>query len=188
MIRNKKLVDKRYRIEDNYVNWSNWRQFNAIETNHKCRKNVFDCFIEKTELIKPVIEKRFSKIRYIYEYEGGMNPLHGYLESEGISYNMLKEFVEGLANATSKLFNERLVTLSNKIFDRNPEYYDDFYYFRNRVFKDISDEFANVNPISTVIKTLRDLRMNVKKYLMIQRIEKINIQPLSAFLYTFHQI
>ncbi len=92
-----------------------------------------------------------------------MNPLYGYLESEVISYNKLKEFVQGLANATSKLFNERLVTLSNKIFDRNPEYYDDFHYFRNRVFKNISDEFANVNPISTVIKTLRDLRMNVKK-------------------------
>ena len=92
-----------------------------------------------------------------------MNPLYGYLESEVISYDKLKDFVHGLANATSKLFNERLVTLSNKIFDRNPEYYDDFYYFRNRVFKNISDEFANVNPISAVIKTLRDLRMNVKK-------------------------
>jgi hypothetical protein len=31
-----------------------------------------------------------------------------------------------------------------------------------RVFKDISDEFANVNPISTVIKT-KELRMNAKK-------------------------
>ena len=149
-IRNKQWVYKRYRIEDNYVNW---RQFNAIETNHNYRKNVFDCFIEKTELIKPVIEKRFNKIRNIYEYDGGMNPLHGYLESEGVSYNKLKEFVENLANLTSKLFNERLVALSNKIFDRNPKYYDDFYYFRNRVFKEISDEFAKVNPISTVIKT-----------------------------------
>ena len=80
-IRNKKLVDKRYRIEDNYVNWSNWRQFNAIETNHNYRKNVFDHFIEKIEWIKPVIEKRFNKIRNIYEYEEGMNHLRGYLES-----------------------------------------------------------------------------------------------------------
>ena len=70
-------------------------------------------------MIKPVIEKRFNKIRSIYEYDGGMNPLNGYLESEGISYNKLKEFVENLANSTSKLFRERLVILSNKIFDRN---------------------------------------------------------------------
>lgn len=70
-LRNTKLVDKRYRIEDNYVNWSNWRQFSAIETNHNHRKNVFDCFIEKTELLKPVIEKRFNRIRHIYENEGG---------------------------------------------------------------------------------------------------------------------
>ena len=104
-IRNKKLVDKRYRIGDNYVNWSNWRQFNAIETNHNYRKNVFDHFIEKSELIKPVIEKGFNKIRNIYEYEGGMNPLLGSLESEGVSYDKLKEFVENLANSTSKLFS-----------------------------------------------------------------------------------
>jgi hypothetical protein len=51
-----------------------------------------------------------------------MNPLYGYLESKGVSYDKLKEFVQGLANSTSKLFNERLVTLSNKICDRNPEY------------------------------------------------------------------
>jgi hypothetical protein len=138
------------------------RQFSAIETNHNHRKNVFDCFIEKTELLKPVIEKRFNRIRHIYKYDGGTNLLYWYLESEGVLYNKLKEFVQGLTNAKSKLFNKRLVILSNKISDRNPEYYD-FYYFRNRVFKDISDEFANVNPISAVIKTLRDLRMNTKK-------------------------
>jgi hypothetical protein len=80
-IRNKKLVDKRYRIGDNYVSCSNWRQFDEIETNHNYRKNVFDHFIEKTEWIKPVIGKRFNKIRNIYEYEEGMNPLCGYLES-----------------------------------------------------------------------------------------------------------
>ena len=101
-------MDKRYRIEDNYVNWSNWRQFSAIETYHNNRKNVFVCFIEKTELLKPVIEKRFNRIRHIYEYEGGMNPLYGYLESGGVSYDKLKEFVQGLANATSKLFTTLL--------------------------------------------------------------------------------
>ena len=47
--------------------------------------------------------------------------------------------------------------------------------------KEISDEFAKVNPISTVIKTLRDLKMNVKKHPLIQRIEKINIHIPSAF-------
>ena len=96
-----------------------------------------------------------------------MNPLYGYLESKGVSYDKLKEFVQGLANSTSKLFNKRLVTLSNKISNRNPEYYDDFYYFRNRVFKDISDEFANVNPISAVIKTLRD-KNECKKNIIFQ--------------------
>ncbi len=75
-IRNKKLVGKRYRIGGNYVSWSNGRQFDAIETNHNYRKNVFDHFIEKIEWIKPVIEKRFNKIRNIYEYEEGMKIIY----------------------------------------------------------------------------------------------------------------
>ncbi len=55
-------------------------------------------------------------------------------------------------------------------------------------FIKISDEFAKVNPISTVIKTLRDLKMNVKKHPLIQRIEKINIHLPSAFYIHFLQI
>jgi len=46
-IRNKKLVDKRYRIGDNYVNWSNWRQFNAIETNHTIERMFLIVLLRK---------------------------------------------------------------------------------------------------------------------------------------------
>ena len=56
--RNAGIIDKRYKLEGDYVNWNNWRQFNAVERNHKHRKDVFDCFIEKTELLRPLIEKK----------------------------------------------------------------------------------------------------------------------------------
>ena len=151
------------RIEDNYVNWSNWRQFSAVENNYLNRKNVFDCFIEKTGKLKPIIDNRFTKISEIYESEGKMNPLDGYLESEKINHKCLVEFIEDLANHTKKTFNERFIAISKTMLGRNPEYFDDYYYFRNQIYKEISYEFAQVDPISTVIKTLKDLGIDINK-------------------------
>ncbi len=162
-IRNTKVVDKRYKIDGNYVNWSNWRQFNASEKSHKRRKDVFDCFIDKTELLESVIEKRFTEIKEIYETQGKMNPLQGYLEDENMSYQSLSLFIEDLAERTKKLFWERFVAISNKIFGRDPEYFDDFYYFRNQIFNDLSGKFAQVNPISIVMNTMKDLDIDINK-------------------------
>ena len=92
-----------------------------------------------------------------------MNPLHGYLESEGVSYDNLKEFVENLANSTSKLFNEKLVSLSSKIFDRNPEYYDDFYYFRNRSYSDMDSSFLKIEPLGEVKKVLASMEFDLSR-------------------------
>jgi hypothetical protein len=72
-------MEKRFKINNNYVNWSNWRQFNAIEKNDKNRKYVFDKFINKTEIISPIIEKRFNKIMDIYYEEGKTNILHQFV-------------------------------------------------------------------------------------------------------------
>lgn len=45
--RNTKVIDKRYKTGDNYVNWSNWRQISAIESNPQVRKDVFDCSLRR---------------------------------------------------------------------------------------------------------------------------------------------
>lgn len=92
-----------------------------------------------------------------------MNPLQGYLDSENISYQSLTNLIEYMANHTKKLFGEKIIELSNAIFGKNPEYFDDFYYFRNRIFEDISEKFALVNPISTVMKTMKDLSFDITK-------------------------
>lgn len=73
-IRNTKVDDKRYKIGDNHINW---RQFNATESNPQNRKNVFNCFADKTSMLEPIIDDRFTKIREIYEIEGRMNPSEG---------------------------------------------------------------------------------------------------------------
>lgn len=162
-IRNTKVVDKRYKIGSNYVNWSNWRQFSAIESNHQHRKNVFDCFIEKTNLLEPIINNRFTKIREIYEIEGRLNPLDGYLESENIILSSLIEFIENLVNHTKKKFEEQIVTISKRTLGKSVEYFDDFYYFRNRIFKEISSEFEQIDPILSITNTLSDLGMDISK-------------------------
>lgn len=161
--RNTKIIDKRYKLGGTYVNWNNWRQFNATEGNHKRRKDVFDCFIEKAELLRPLIEERFSNIKEIYETEGKMNPLQGYLDSENISHQSLTWFIEDMANYTKKLFGEKIIELSNMIFGKNPEYFDDFYYFRNRIFEDMSEKFVRVDPILTVMKTMKELSIDINK-------------------------
>jgi hypothetical protein len=161
--RNTKVFDKRYKIGDNYVNWNNWRQFSAIESNHQHRKNVFDCFVEKTSMLEPIIDDRFTKIREIYEIEGRMNPLEGYLESENITLSSLIEFIENLVNHTKKMFEEQMVTISNRMLGRSVEYFDDFYYFRNQIFKEISSEFEQVDPILSVTNTLSDLGMDTSR-------------------------
>ena len=51
--------------------------------------------------------------------------------------------------------------------------------------KEISDEFAKVNPISTVIKTLCDLKMNVKKISFDSEDRKNKYPSSICFLYTF---
>ncbi|MDQ4073476.1 MAG: hypothetical protein M3162_04130 [Thermoproteota archaeon] len=162
LARNKRIIDKRFKINNNYVNWSNWRQFNAVEKKDENRKDVFDKFIAQTAFLKPVIKSRFDKIMTIYQQEGKINPLEGYLESEGIKYDSLRDFIYELLGRAEKPFMEKIVKLSKEILNKNPEYFDDFYYFRNIVFREISNAFIDIDPIQSVSKTLKILNFNVK--------------------------
>lgn len=160
--RNREIIDKNYKIQNNYINWSNWRQFNGLEKESENRKKVFDNFIQKTNSIRPLIEKRFTKIMEIYEKDGHMNPLEGYLEIEHISHQELKNFILEISERSKKSFQEKFIEISKEILRRNPEYFDDFYYFRNIIFKDISNEFIEINPVQSVLRTLKDLKINTK--------------------------
>ena len=80
-------------------------------------------------MLEPIINNRFTKIREIYEIEGRMNPLDGYLESENIILSSLIEFIEDLVNHTKKKFEEQIVTISKRTLGKSVEYFHDFYYF-----------------------------------------------------------
>jgi hypothetical protein len=162
-LRNEKIVSSRYRFARAPVNWSTWRQFNSIEKDPKKRKHVFDEFISKTRYISPVIKERFDKMDGIYHKysDNKLTPLGGYLENEKISYSHLRNFVKSMGRQAKRPFQEALDSISKKVLGRKAEYYDDFYFFRNRVYADLEKELVGLNPAAQVRHTLATMQFNL---------------------------
>jgi hypothetical protein len=162
-LRNEKIISSRYRFARAPVNWSTWRQFNSIEKDPKKRKHVFDEFISKTRYISPVIKERFDQMDGIYRQysDNKLTPLGGYLENEKISYSHLGNFVKSMGRQARRPFQEALHSISKKVLGRKAEYYDDFYFFRNRVYADLEKEFVGVSPTSQVRHTLATMQFDL---------------------------
>jgi len=165
--RNKKVVSKAFRLAGAPVNWSSWRQFNSKTRDDRARKRVFDEFTQKTRFVSPVIKKRFAEIRDVYEKYGTgkkiPSPLAGYLENEHVSYSQLISFVKSMGRQAKKPFHESLVDISKKVLGREAEYYDDFYFFRNRVYADMEQYFVKVRPPEQVTKLLTNLQFDMSR-------------------------
>ncbi|MCI0557713.1 MAG: M3 family metallopeptidase, partial [Nitrososphaera sp.] len=54
-----------------------------------------------------------------------------------------------------------LETVSRKVLGRDAEYYDDFYFFRNRVYAEVGSHFAELNPPEQVSRTLTAMEFNL---------------------------
>jgi Peptidase family M3 len=162
-LRNEKIISSRYRFARAPVNWSTWRQFNSIEKDPKKRKHVFDEFISKTRYISPVIKERFDQMDVIYrKYSNNkLTPLGGYLENEKISYSHFRDLVKSMGRQARRPFQEALQTISKKVLWRKAEYYDDFYFFRNRIYADLEKEFVSVNPTEQVRRTLATMQFDL---------------------------
>jgi hypothetical protein len=162
-LRNEKIISSRYRFARAPVNWSTWRQFNSIEKDPKKRKHVFDEFISKTRYISPVIKERFDQMDGIYRQysDNKLTPLGGYLENEKISYSHLGNFMKSMGRQARRPFQEALHSISKKVLGRKAEYYDDFYFFRNRVYADLEKEFVGVNPTAQVRHTLATMQFDL---------------------------
>ena len=162
-LRNEKIISSRYRFASAPVNWSTWRQFNSFEKDPKKRKHVFDEFISKTRYISPVIKERFDQMDVIYRKysDNKLTPLGGYLENEKISYSHFRDLVKSMGRQARRPFQEALQTISKKVLWRKAEYYDDFYFFRNRVYADLEKEFVSVNPTEQVRRTLATMQFDL---------------------------
>jgi oligoendopeptidase F len=166
--RNSKVSTSNYKFKDSPVNWSTWRQFNSLEKNDANRKELFDDFIEKSKYISPIIEKRFLQIREIYDEYGKygkgdtVDPVSAYLEQENISYEKLVEFLKSMGNTAKKPFLDALAEISKRVIGKEPEYYDDFYFFRNKVYSALDSVFSSFEPLHDVKKILTNMEFDMK--------------------------
>ena len=92
-----------------------------------------------------------------------MSPLDGYLENEKLSYSQLIQFVKSMGQQAKKPFREALTNVSEKVLGREAEYYDDFYFFRNKVYSDMEKHFSGVDPLVEVKKTLELIQFDLSK-------------------------
>lgn len=170
-LRGTKIKSRYFKFNGKQVNWNNWRQFNSCENDNNKRKIVFDEFIKKTKYISPVINLRFKRIREIYSNFSDkinensrktFNPLDGYLISEKITFSELRVLVSELGQRARARFQSEL-NCGSKLIGKDPEYYDDFYFFRNRIFSGIEKYFLKINPVATVKKTLRSIGFDFSK-------------------------
>ncbi|MGD1838682.1 MAG: M3 family metallopeptidase [Nitrososphaeraceae archaeon] len=170
--RNKKIKSSKHLFNDVPVNWSTWRQFNSSEKNSVYRKEVFDEFIENTKHISPIIEKRFSTIKDIYqEHENTskldgkcrLSPVSGYLEDENISYEQIIDFIKSLGSKAKKPFKELVIDIGKNTIGKEPEYYDDFYFFRNKIYFTEEKNFVFIDPLNEIKKIFESLEFNFSK-------------------------
>lgn len=155
-LRNTEVKSDEQEFNGKPVNWSSWRQFNAAESDWRKRKQVYDELMSKSSAITKVIASRFRKMKETYN-RYGLDPLDSYLENEGLTERQLVELVMKLGASVRKSFSEKLHEFAREILGREAEYFDDFYFFRNKVYAPLDLIFKKVNPLQEVKKTLRDL-------------------------------
>ena len=163
-LRNRDIVSNKHMLSGVPVNWSNWRQFNSQEKEDLKRKEVFDEFIGKTKKISSIVESRFSMINQTYdEYSEvaqsnlgySITPVSAYMITENFKRDALVEFVRSLGERARIPFRKALLDASKELLNRDPEYYDDFYFFRNLIYSDIEEAFTYLDPVEEVKRTLK---------------------------------
>lgn len=158
-----KVVSREFKFGGAPVNWGSWRQFAAGSDDSAARKKVFDDFVQKSSVLAPLIQRRFETYRALLA-QFGADPLSAYLEHEGISYDRLTSMVQHLGELARLPFRDSLVRYSSEIVGRPAEYYDDYYFFRNRVFRSYAKKLpTREKPIEKVVKTMRRMGLDASK-------------------------
>ncbi|MDG6914514.1 MAG: hypothetical protein JRN51_11025 [Nitrososphaerota archaeon] len=161
--RSSKIVSRESRYGGAPVTWGSWRQFSANTDDSAARKRVFDDFLGRSGILSPLIKGRFEAYRAKLA-EFGTDPLSAYLELEGLSYERLDALVRRLGELAKGPFTEALARYSHEVVGRTAEYFDDFYFFRSRVFKRYSKAApTREKPIEKVVRTMRRMGLDASK-------------------------
>ncbi len=161
--RTKRVVSREFKFGGSPVNWGSWRQFAAGSDDSTARKKVFDDFIEKSSVLAPLIQRRFETYRGVLA-KLGTDPLSAYLEQEGIPYDKLASMVEHLGELARQPFRQSLGVYSSEIVGRAAEYYDDYYFFRNRVFRAYARKLpTKEEPVPKIVKTMKRMGLDASR-------------------------
>ena len=159
--RKTKITCEEHKHNGLHVNWTTWRQW-VVDANDKDRKKVFDTFVAKVPAITPLIKERFETSLAVFE-DNGTDPLKTYLEHHKLKIGQLRAIIEQLRDAAKPGFKKGFSHYSQKISGREPEYYDDFYYMRNKIYEDIVPAFEKVDSLGHCLKTIRDMGLDPSK-------------------------
>lgn len=152
------IISKEHQFLGAPVNWPSWRQW-ASQANERDRKQVFDTFISQTPSISPLIQKRFETSLAVFKAHE-MNPLDAFLEHHHLSVGQLRAIIEQLRDATKTPFMKAFSRWTHQLFSREPAYYDDYYFMRNKIYEDLAPAFSHVDSLTSCIKTLRAIGLD----------------------------
>ena len=85
------------------------------------------------------------------------------MEQENISYEKLIEFVKTIGQRAKKPFKDALDVIGKSILGAEPNYYDDFYFFRNKIYSDLDDSFSSIEPVVDVQRILTNMEFDLSK-------------------------
>lgn len=162
--RKNKIVCESQKYNGNPVNWTSWRTW-VVGAGDKERKQVFDTFINKTPAITPLIKKRFETSLSVFEAHG-TTPLKDFLEHHKLTSGQLRGIIEQLRDTAKPVFKREFSERTEAMFGRGPEYYDDFYFMRNKIYEDLVPAFEDVDSLKHCLKTMKALGLDPSKIVL----------------------
>jgi hypothetical protein len=158
-----KVVSREFKFGGAPVNWGSWRQFAASTNDSAARKRLFDDFLVKSSVLAPLIRSRFETYKRLLS-RFRTDPLSIYLQHEGIGYERLASMVGRLGELARGPFSESLAHYSEEVLGRPAEYYDDYYFFKNQVFKKYATGFQTKSmPITSISMTMKRMGLDASR-------------------------
>lgn len=68
-----------------------------------------------------------------------------------------------MGQKAKKPFREALTDIGKTVLGREVEYYDDFYFFRNKIYYDISSSLSAIDPVARVKEVLTNMEFDLSK-------------------------
>lgn len=154
--RKSKITSSKYTIKNKPVTWQSWRQF-AAKSNDSQRKHVYDEFIQLSNKLVPLVKKKFEAAKEVYA-DYGTNPLDTYVRSHRMSVAKLREVITQLRDGIKKDFLKLNEQYSQQLFKRSPEYFDDYYVIRNKLYDNV--KMPKLDALNSIFRTIKGLGLN----------------------------